>query len=44
MELDQLEVGRVTDSVRRQVGEVNKAHKKVKEPGVEVKKADASRR
>jgi len=43
MGLDQLGVDCVMDLGRKQVGEVRKAHKKVKEPRVEAKKADARR-
>jgi len=40
---DQLEVDRVMDMVRKQAEKVRGARKKVKEPRVEAKKANASR-
>ncbi len=43
MVLDRLEVDRVMDVVREQE-KVRRAREKVKEPRVEAKKADASRR
>jgi hypothetical protein len=44
MGLDRLEADRVMDVVREQAEKVRGAREKVKEPRVEAKKADASRR
>ncbi|MFO7773989.1 MAG: hypothetical protein R6V59_08695 [Dehalococcoidia bacterium] len=44
MGLDRLEADRVMDAVRKQAEKVRGAREKVKEPGVEARKADASRR
>jgi len=44
MGLDRLEVDHVMDVVKEQVEKVRRAREKGKEPRVEAKKADASRR